>query len=226
MYRLIKEVGLGKFLKAGIAEIYRKIIREYMSNSYSQNWEDVEIDKLLNFPKEGFYIEIGAYDPKRLSNSYRFYKRGWRGVVVEPNPSVRKKFLRIRPRDVFINGGIGISNGHLNYYKYLIPALNTFSKKTVLENKKKGFKVDKIEKIKILAVEDFLNKYVDKKIDFLSIDTEGFDYQIIRSWDWKYRPKVICAEKDNDNKIERLLNKKGYRLAKETKYNLIFVKNR
>jgi len=226
MYRIIKEVGLGKFLKAGVAEIYRKIIREGLYNSYSQNCEDRGIDKLLNFSKEGFYVEIGAYDPKRLSNSFRFYKRGWTGVVVEPNPEVANRFLTKRPRDKFVNAGIGIDNGHLDYYKYLIPALNTFSKKAVLENNKKGFNVDSIEKIKILAVKDFLDKYVDKKIDFLSIDTEGLDFQILKNWDWKYKPKVICVEKDNDMRIRKLLNKRGYEAIEETKYNLIFSTNK
>lgn len=225
MYRVIKEVGLGKFLKAGVAEIYRKIIREYVCNSYSQNWEDREIDKLLNFSKKGFYVEIGAFDPKRLSNCFRFYKRGWMGVVVEPNPEVANRFLTKRPRDKFVNAGIGIDNGYLDYFKYLIPALNTFSKKAVLENNKKGFNVDSIEKIKILAVKDFLDKYVDKKIDFLSIDTEGLDFEILKNWDWKYKPKVLCVEKDNDKRIEKLLTEKGYKLVKETKYNLIFLKN-
>jgi len=54
MFRLIKEVGLRKFLKAGIAEIYRKIIREGLYNSYSQDWEDIKIDKLLNYQKKDF----------------------------------------------------------------------------------------------------------------------------------------------------------------------------
>lgn len=225
MFRLLKEVGLKKFLKAGVLEVYRKIIRECLYNSYSQDWEDIEIDKLLDYQKEGFYAEMGAYDPRRLSNTYRFYKRGWTGVVVEPNPKVASKFLAKRYRDKFINAGIGVDDGHLDYYKYLIPAINTFSKQSILENKKKGFKVNEIDKIKILGVKDFLQKYSEKKIDFLSIDTEGLDYKIIKNWDWQYKPRVICVEKDNDNKIKKLLNQNHYKLAKETKYNLIFLKN-
>ncbi len=145
--------------------------------------------------------------------------------MAEPNPEVANKFLTKRSRDKFINAGIGVDNGHLDYYKYLIPALNTFSKEAVVENRVKGFNIDRIEKIKILAVKSFLDKYVDKKIDFLTLDTEGMDFQILKNWDWMYRPKVICVEKDGDKRIEKLLIEKGYKLAKETKYNLIFLKN-
>jgi len=223
MFRIIEEVGLGKFFKAGVAEIYRKIIRESLFNSYSQDWEDIKIDKLLNYQKKGFYVEIGGYDPIRLSNTYRFYKKGWRGVVVEPNPEVANKFLEIRPRDKFINAGIGLNDGHLDYYKYLIPALNTFSKEAVLENKMKGFEVSEIVKIKILGVKDFLQKYAREKIDFLSIDTEGMDYEILKNWNWQFTPNIICVEKDGENKIKGLMKKKEYKLVRETKYNLILV---
>lgn len=49
---------------------------------------------MLERRRDGFYVEIGGYDPKRLSNTYRFCKRGFRGVVIEPNPDCQKKDLK------------------------------------------------------------------------------------------------------------------------------------
>jgi len=144
-------------------------------------------------------------------------------VVAEPNPEVANKFLIKRHRDKFINAGIGTDDGHLDYYKYLIPALNTFSKQAVLENKMKGFEVSETVRIRILGVRNFLQKYVRKKIDFLSIDCEGMDYEILKNWDWQFTPNIICVEKDNDKRIEKMLTKKGYKIAKETRHNLISV---
>ena len=172
------------------------------------------MEKIIN-KKKGFYLEIGAYHPTRLSNTYRFYQKGWEGVVVEPNPEIKKIFEKIRPRDIFLNVGVGKSGGELKYYQYLIPALNTFSEKQVAENKLKSYKVYNVRKVKVLEIKEFLNKFVNKQIDFLSLDVEGWDKEILENWDWKFKPKVICVE-ENVPKI------KGYRLKFITRFNSIF----
>lgn len=217
MFQLIKEYGLKKIICAGASEVRRKVKKELMENSFSQDGEDIIIDKLLGYKKNGFYLEIGAYHPTRLSNTYRFYKRGWSGVTVEPNPEVIKKFKTIRPRDTIVPMGVGAKKGEMNYYHYLIPALNTFSEKQVEENKKNGYKVSKISKIKIIDIQELLKKHIGKnKIDFLSLDVEGWDEEILNSWDWQYKPKVICVEGEK-------MKIKGYVLAAKTQYNLIFT---
>lgn len=94
-------IGICKLVRAGILEIHRKIWRELICNSYSQSYEDLIIDKYFDYKKNGFYLEIGSYHPKRLSNTYRFYKKGWKGVTVEPNPEVKKIFKKFRPNDIF-----------------------------------------------------------------------------------------------------------------------------
>ena len=113
VFSIIKEVGLRKFISAGIKEVYRKAYLGLFLGSYAQNKEDLILEKLL--PNKGRYLEIGAYHPTRLSNTYRFYKKGWRGSVIEPNPEIKEKFLESRPRDKFINKGVGKEDGNLNY---------------------------------------------------------------------------------------------------------------
>lgn len=204
IFSIIREVGLKKFVYAGIMEVYRKAYLELILGSYAQNKEDLILEKLL--PRKGRYLEIGAYHPTRLSNTYRLYKNGWAGVVVEPNPEVKKIFKKMRPRDVFLNIGISESGGYLKYYKYLIPALNSFSK---VDN---GYKVIDVSKIKTKKITDIAKE----NFDLLSIDTEGFDEIILKQWDWKFKPKVICVE-DQRIKID------GYKLVAKTKYNSIFL---
>jgi len=226
MLRIIKQVGIVKFIKAGLFEIWRKVWRQIVCNSYSQNWEDIIIQEAIGKTDRGFYVEIGGYDPKRLSNTYRFYKKGFRGVVIEPNPDVEKRFKKYRPKDVFVNVGVGDKKMNIPYYKFFIPALNTFSKKEAELSRKKGYVLDKTSKVSVVPISDILKKYVkSKKIDILSIDTEGWNKKIIKSWDWKYRPKIICIENDKENEIEKIIKKEGYKLIKKTKYNLIFLKD-
>jgi FkbM family methyltransferase len=222
MFQLIKEIGWKKFLIAGAKEIHRKVWREFIKRSYAQDYEDLIIDGLMGKNK-GRYLEIGAYHPTRLSNTYRFYKKGWRGVTVEPNPNIKKLFERIRPKDKFINVGIGEKAGKMAYYEYLIPALNTFSEKQVKENLKGGYKVNKMIKVEILNIADLLKRDIDKKINLLSLDVEGWDMSILKNWDWRWRPKVICVETDKKGDIEKALIKQDYKLKYSTQYNSIFL---
>lgn len=220
MHGLIKEYGLMKIVKAGVAEMYRKIWREILYGSYSQNWEDIAIEKILGKKRQGFYLEIGAYHPTRLSNTYRFYKNGWRGVVVEPNPAVKSLFKRIRPEDLLVTAGVGKKAGEMNYYKYLIPALNTFSVKQKRINQINGYKVWQKEKIEIIPISKLLKKYVGgKKIDLLSIDTEGWDEIILNNWAWKYKPRIICTE---SKRVKKYLMSKGYEIKFENQANTIY----
>lgn len=76
--------------------------------SFSQSGEDMVVDSILGRPKKGFYVDIGAFHPKIFSNTYLFYKRGWRGICVEPNPEAKWKFGLVRPRDVFVNVGVSL----------------------------------------------------------------------------------------------------------------------
>lgn len=212
---LIRNYSIKFLFLSFISEIKRKIWQEFILGSFAQNYEDLEIEKLFGNKKDGRYMEIGAYHPTRLSNTYRFYKKDWKGVVVEPNPEVKKLFKKIRPKDEFLNIGISENGGDLKYYQYLIPALNTFNK---INNDHKMIGVAKIKTKKITNI-------VTEIFDFLSIDTEGFDAVILKNWPWqKYKPKVICVETDKV-KVDKILIKQGYRLKFVNQYNSIYVQN-
>ena len=63
-----------------------------MKESYAQMGEDLVCDHYLGEPLKGVYLDIGAYEPIFLSNTYLFYKRGWTGITVEPNPLKSEMF--------------------------------------------------------------------------------------------------------------------------------------
>lgn len=87
--------------------------RRYLKSS-SQYYEDLIIDRLLNHKKNGIYLDIGANDPDILSNTKRFYDRGWSGVNIEPDTELYNKLLKHRSRDINLN--IGISSGGGSWY--------------------------------------------------------------------------------------------------------------
>ena len=98
----------------------------YGRRFYSQAGEDMLLSLYYEGKKhKGFYVDVGAHHPYRFSNTAYFYKRGWRGINIEPTPSLFKAFPRRRRRDINLNVGIG--NGEkLTFYVFNEGALNTF----------------------------------------------------------------------------------------------------
>ena len=115
--------------------------------------------------------------------------------------------------------GISDKKQKLKYFQFLIPALNTFSKK---DAKECGHKIWKTSLVETKPIKEIIKT----KIDFLSIDTEGFDEKILRSWPWKkYQPKVICVEMENENpKFSALLEHNGYKKCFGNRVNSIYAR--
>lgn len=201
--------------------------RGFLQKSFSQNGEDILIDNLLGNRKSGFYVDVGAYNPTRLSNTKRFYARGWTGINIEPDPRKIKKFYNSRPRDTNLNLGIANKSGKLEYFKFEPETLSTFSKKAAENYKKEGFKLVETSRIKVSRLSEIFKEYCkNKKIDFLSVDVEGYDLEVLKSNDWgKFRPTIVCVEADilTDEAMERLLVKARYKKVYKNHNNLIFL---
>lgn len=196
--------------------------------SYSQSGEDIIVDAEIGRKRKGFYIDIGAFHPKVFSNSYMFYKRGWNGVCVEPNPQMKLPFKVVRSRDTFLNCGVSalVENKTLDYFVFDEPATNTFSAKQASNNQRLGRKLIKKISLPVVSIGEILGKYVPKgkHVDFLSIDIEGMDLAILKSIDWKkFKPGVvICEELDKTSSVRDYMTSKGYELKGMTSYSLVF----
>lgn len=178
------------------------------SLSFSQEGEDMVLSRIFSDKRTGFYVDVGAHHPMRFSNTYSFYKRGWRGINIEPNPDSFNLFARHRSRDINLNYGIAREIGNLKYYMFNEPALNTFDGeifKSRISNT--PFKHTKTINIDVLPLADVLKQYIPDglNIDFLSVDVEGLDLDVIKSNDWqKYRPSCVLVEQLNLKDIENL----------------------
>lgn len=208
-------------------------LNPYAHASFSQMGEDLIVKKIFNGKEEGFYVDVGAYDPVIYSNTYIFYLLGWRGINIDPSPGCMEKFGKVRPGDINLEIGVALKPGVKTYYQSNEPALNTVSGRRRNEIIKQGkYKIKSEIKIKVTPLRDILKKYLPKgkHIDLMSIDVEGADLEVLRSNDWKlYRPQVIIAESidasmDNleQNKIYRYLLSKGYILYGKSNISLIF----
>lgn len=166
--------------------------------SFSQQGEDMVMDCLFQWNRTGFYVDVGAHHPTRYSNTYYFYKKGWRGINIDPIPDIMKEFRKLRPNDINLEIGIANQEGLLKYFEYEDSALNTFSELNAARYLHEGRGVLKrTSEIPVCPLSSILKKYVppETTIDFFSIDVEGLDMEVLSSNDWnQFRPRAIIVE--------------------------------
>lgn len=157
--------------------------------SYSQLNEDAVLDWLTGYKDRGTYIDIGAYNPDKISNTKLFYERGWRGVNIEPDPIAFEAFKLKRPLDININTAIG--QGDMEYFAEPGEhAGNTFNTELA---KERGLTEHRM--IHLTPLRDIFKNNQLTYVDFMSIDVEGFENEVLKSNDWQtYRAGVICLE--------------------------------
>lgn len=213
----------------GIKSIVLKYLplHHYKSyRSYSQDGEDMILKAFYENKKgyKGFYVDVGAHHPVRYSNTYYFYKKGWRGINIEPTPTAIKPFKILRSRDINLNVGVGAVRDNLTFYCFNEPALNTFSEEVALsvEQKNNKYKITQRVKVEVLPLRDILDSYLPTgvKIDFMSIDVEGLDFEVLKSNDWdKYSPEYLLVE--GHLEFEDIFSYDIYQYLKERNYKLV-----
>jgi len=216
-----------------LAKVKNNYFDSYALKSYSQEGEDMILRRLFEKQKTGFYVDVGAHHPKRFSNTYFFYKLGWRGINVDAMPGSMIAFNRMRPRDINIEKPVSNKKQLLTYYAFNEPALNGFSKELSEERDGKGSYFVKFTKdIETSTLEEILDNNLPKvqSIDFLSIDVEGLDFNVLKSTNLeKYHPKVILVEILNSSladiqvsKIYKFLTDAGYEFYAKAVNTVIF----
>lgn len=214
------------------------IIDRHFRGSSSQKGEDLIIDKYFNHKRTGFYIDIGAYHPEINNNTNFFYKKGWSGINIEPNPARIRLFKKTRTKDININVGIGSLEKKAIFYEFEAAGLSTFSKQEADAMVAVGHRIKSKIKIQMYRLKDVIKKYAKKEIDFISIDTEGLDLEVLRSNNWKkYRPKLLCIEtidfadllintkitSNGKKSIDEYLSEKGYEEYASNGLNTIYI---
>jgi len=203
--------------------------------SYAQEGEDLVLLSFYEGKKgyRGFYVDVGAHHPYRFSNTMAFYKKGWKGINIEPNPGAMKWFNIFRRRDINLNLGVAETEGMLAYYRFNESALNGFSRKiSEARDRDTPYRITETVHVPVRRLDAILDEHVEtgQVIDFFSIDVEGFDLEVLRSNNWsRYRPLYVLVEDvvrpdgTSGTPITDFLNEKGYRMVAKTKRTLFFA---
>jgi len=202
-----------------------------MPLSYTQNMEDYHLSLAFAGQEQGFYIDVGAGHPVADNVSLWFYERGWRGLVAEPIPELAALYPKIRPRDQVYQGLIGRENGMAEFFH--VDRLHGFS--TTIQNhadvaKEFGAVYQQMH-LPMTTLAQLCEKNKIDQIDFLKIDVEGAESDVLAGNDWtKYRPRVIVAEAVTPGKgepawdaFEPLLLANGYRFRLFDTLNRFYV---
>jgi len=218
-------------IKINIFEKFRNFHNIYIKNNffikkktYSMNEEDIFINKYFK-KKTGFFVDVGAYHPLELSNTYLLYKRGWNGINIDISSLSVDYFNYIRPDDININIAVTEKKSIKTiFYQKKKSPLNTLNFKLASKHFSLNFKKKKIKSDTLTSIID-KTKFKGIKINFLNIDAEGGDFEVLKSLNFKkYKPKLICVEIiDNFNSSKKAIKKnKIYKFLIQKKYKLVW----
>ena len=210
----------------------------FPKKSYSLFQEDLFIKKYFKNKMKGFFIDVGGYHPLDGNNTQLLYKKGWQGINFDINDYSIKLFEFLRKRDINIHSGISKKKTKLTmFYRKEINMLNTLDEKIAKIHFKNGYKKKNIQ---VNTLNFFISKHLKKlkKIDFINIDVEGAELDVLKSLNFKhYKPQLICIEIHNikkmydtnykylkTNSIYNYLVNRKYRIIWQNKYSFIFEK--
>jgi FkbM family methyltransferase len=246
--RLATPPGFRSKFRNAIENLFALSAREY----YSQFGEDAILqayferkartknpESFIFFLKPrlepGFYVDVGAYMPKRISNTYCFYKRGWRGINIDATPGSMKAFNLVRQRD--INLEVAVSDREMQLLlRSWDGGWKNYNSLSLEESPSGNLPHDhqppREVRVQSLRLDTILDRYLPagQSINFLSVDVERHELAVLRSNDWRrYRPELVVVEQHKDaiqeileSDVARFLEEVGYSLYSWAKPSLIY----
>ena len=211
----------------------------YARRSWSQEGEDLVLSRILEAETDcpRSYVDVGAHHPKRFSNTYFFYRLGWCGIAIEPNPELSQLFAQMRPRDIVVTCGVASKAGELSFIRFNEPALNTFDEGVAARWVGfKGYHIIERKLVRVKPLSDILHGQdkLSKGIGILNVDVEGLDLEVLRGLDWNaYRPRFVLVESLASSlstidtcPIYQFLREKDYELIARTKMTFFYRDSR
>lgn len=180
--------------------------------SYAQNYEDVVLNRIFKGQDTGYYVDVGAYHPSECSVTKHFYDMGWCGINIDASPTAIAEFRRERERDVNLSMGISNVEGTLPFWLALDGAggISTFNEEEMKKHVERGYKFSRKGEVPVRRLEDVLEQYMPPglHIDFMSIDVEGHELEVLEGNDWlRFRPTVVVIEATRPLTQERTYGK-------------------
>lgn len=207
---------------------------------YSQNGEDFLLWNFFNHKEMGFYVDVGAFDGVHLSNTFSFEQQGWAGMCIEPHPDYFPLCQQARPNSVCLNVAC-VDSPDIEYVAFYSENSGLFSgiigdrEDEIAHNYKHGFGLEfsGMKRISVPAstLNSLLNEHLppDTEIDFISIDVEGSEIDVLQGLDIsRFAPSLFLIETNTEaarQKISNHLSQFGYIEARQLRINSFYVRD-
>jgi hypothetical protein len=228
---LARQLSLKRFFQLTLAEAVRKLFNSHSTFSYAQDGEDILAMSLLNWPTEGFYVDVGCNLPVARSNTFLFYLRGAHGIGIDANGSFAPAWRKARPRDLFIERCIGLGN-RVDFHTFAGHPLSSIGGQKVEGVASDQYRLVEKRAVDTVPLQNVLELHgVPKRFLLLSVDVEGYDEIVLGTLDLRtWRPRLIIIELHNidflhlsNHPLISSLSSLDYRLVAAQKSNLFFM---
>jgi len=187
--------------------------------SFAQGQEDLIVMYLLDYKQSGFYVDVGCFHPKNLSNTWLLYNNNWQGLCIDPNPNLDELYHKFRPRDTFIPCAVAKEETTSTFH-----VGNHLVHSSLIESENSS--TTKID-VTVKPLQKLLVDNNAPEIDFLTIDAEGAEIEILESFNWEtYRPKLVLVEYNSADVInldlQRAMIARNYLLLFINNWNFLF----
>jgi FkbM family methyltransferase len=197
--------------------------------SFAQEGEDLILARIFGDQARGTYVDVGAHHPRRFSNTHMLYRRGWRGVNIDAAPGSMRLFSVHRPRDLNLEVGVAATAADRDFFVFNEPALNTFDRERAMSLDRPPYRIEAITKVHCQPLSTILSEHAIGHLDLLTIDAEGFDYEVLTTLDWNTsRPRVVLTEAFSrdlaalfETPTHVFMKAHGYRIIAKT-FNSVF----
>lgn len=189
--------------------------------SYSQYGEDLLIKLALPEPKaKGFYVDVGCHHPRRGSNTYGLYRKGWHGLLIDLEEEKVLACRLRRRRDKAVVAAVSDQEQEVSIYS---PGEFSTNTTITLSSVSSPHGYRPIGRLHTTTLTNLLDQYqAPQDFALLSVDVEGADHQVIKGLDFdRYTPRVICVENwESARGIEAVLASATHRLLVDKRYRL------
>jgi hypothetical protein len=208
------------------------LARYFYPRFYSQTGEDVILGQMVG-KRLGTYIDIGSGLPIWGSNTYSLYRKGWRGITVDPIRANVRWAKRVRPRDTHILGAVSDLAGVSSFYEFEAYEYSTFDYALYMQRMNSGLALKNTYSMKMIKAEAIqamlpLNSYEEDRLLILSIDAEGYEEKILEGFVWEtFNPDIIIIEELDSplsgvSTVRSTLEELNYSLYAFTGYSSIY----
>jgi FkbM family methyltransferase len=196
-----------------------------MSNDlyYSQWGEDLAIWEFFLRAPDGFFIEVGANEPSNLSQTFLLEQKGWKGILVEPQPACCERLRQRRPRSTVVQAACG-PPAQKGKALFRIASHNDRSSLAGFEPDEDVEFTGTIE-VDLVTLDEVLERAGNPRVDFLSIDVEGGELEVLSGFSLaRHAPALVLVEDHVETlRLHSYMKSRGYKLVRRTGSNNWYV---